>query len=183
MKRADINRVFTEKVSQYIAEGYIFNLDTMRGHQGEDGKVDLVKDNELIRIWTNLEYTSSNDRLLVLRVGKWIHPSFAAYPGRTVWMDDLNTFEEIKYYSVSRDDDWYVTDPDESAACIEKHWSRYQSRRKSPIFLNSPKYKEIAAKYLKRKVGYKRVSTDDVVVSKADHGYYVYYHQTSYHIV
>ena len=43
MFEKDIENAFTAKVAKYLADGYIFNLATMNGSQGEYGKVDLCK--------------------------------------------------------------------------------------------------------------------------------------------
>ena len=44
-----VNRLATELVSDYISKGYVLS-STMSGHQGEIYKVDLCKDNEVVRI-------------------------------------------------------------------------------------------------------------------------------------
>lgn len=50
MKYDAIYKVFTDKVNKYLENGYMFRLSSMGGHQGEIGKVDLFKGNELIMI-------------------------------------------------------------------------------------------------------------------------------------
>ena len=50
MNQNDINRAFTEKVTELIAQGYQINPATMGGSQGEIGKVDLRKGNDIIRV-------------------------------------------------------------------------------------------------------------------------------------
>ena len=41
-KTKDINELFTKVVNKYLAKGYVFNLNTMSGSQGEIAKVDLT---------------------------------------------------------------------------------------------------------------------------------------------
>ena len=42
MKYVDINKRFTEIVSEYIAAGYMMNTSSMNGSEGEISKVDLT---------------------------------------------------------------------------------------------------------------------------------------------
>ena len=42
MAITDINRKFTEIVSDYIRRGFTINIGTMGGSQGEEGHVDLT---------------------------------------------------------------------------------------------------------------------------------------------
>lgn len=50
MKYVDINKRFTEIVSEYIAEGYTLNTASMNGSEGEISKVDLTDGKEILRI-------------------------------------------------------------------------------------------------------------------------------------
>ena len=50
MNQNDINRMFTEKVTELIAQGYQINPATMSGSQGEYAHVDLRKGTEIIRV-------------------------------------------------------------------------------------------------------------------------------------
>ena len=50
MKYAEINKIFTNKVNEYLANGYTINSATMSGSQGEVAKIDLTNGNEIIRI-------------------------------------------------------------------------------------------------------------------------------------
>ena len=34
MKKTELDMIFTNKVSEYIAKGYIINTNSMDGHQG-----------------------------------------------------------------------------------------------------------------------------------------------------
>ena len=50
MNQNDINRMFTEKVTELIAQGYQINPATMSGSQGEHAHVDLRKGTDIIRV-------------------------------------------------------------------------------------------------------------------------------------
>lgn len=50
MKRTELDVIFTNKVNEYLARGYVFNTNTMSGSQGEIAHVDLRKGDEILRI-------------------------------------------------------------------------------------------------------------------------------------
>ena len=50
MKYIDINKRFTEIVSEYIATGYTMNTATMTGSQGEIASIDLTDGKEILRV-------------------------------------------------------------------------------------------------------------------------------------
>lgn len=173
MKLEAINKVFTDKVAEYIARGYIINVHSMRGSQGEEGKVDLVKGDELIRIWINRESSHNwNDKdawhgsKIVLRVGRWIYPASRCIDSwTTVWMEDLEVLSETVYYEIERG--WYTTSDWTAVSIQNKRYARYKKNdREYSQDITNENTKEIAAKYLKLRVGYKRVSINDITVSK-----------------
>ena len=64
MKRTELDVIFTNKVNEYLARGYVFNTNTMSGSQGEIAHVDLRKGDEILRIvmdgkydWRNLVFS------------------------------------------------------------------------------------------------------------------------------
>lgn len=176
MKMVDINRRLTEKVTEYIAEGYIINSTTMAGHQGEIGKVDLVKGNTLIRVWLNSEHEFKwddpnhwSDRKIVLRVGRWKY-DYDSRIDRTVWMNELVTVEEYIFYELGRfGNKWYVESLAEALACLRKSNKRRLDRdypSSNVTIITTETSKEIAANYLKSHHGYKRVSQDRIQILK-----------------
>lgn len=168
MKLFDINKLFTDKVSEYIAKGYTINVTSMNSTQGEIGKVDLIKGEEFIRIWMNREsfYGHSwNGYELVFYVSRWLHPASHCSSDITVWNNDLETIEYSVFYEIERDK-WYIDNLEEALTIQSKRYSRYDERYYKEIQLEGEFYKEIACKYLKRKQGYKRVSYDKISVYK-----------------
>lgn len=172
MKRNEIDKVFTQKVAEYIANGYIINSSTMSGHQGEEGKVDLVKGNELIRVWMNREtegWSSKKDTFhgykMVIRVGRWNVSAANINSWTTIWMKDLETLEEITYYALS--DTYYVDNREEAMGAQQKRYNRYGNKKYHYEFnLSNEEAVAIASGYLKRSVGYKRVSHDEIHVKR-----------------
>lgn len=198
MNRFDIDKKFTELVAYYLADGWILNTKSMCGHQGEEGKVDLVKGDELVRIWLSRENNFNwnidgewHGYIMHLRIGRWNRPaSDSIRHNWTVWMRDLDVIMNLEFYEVSSDGDgWYVEDLDEALKVQEKrnnNWIKHAISFEKDI--TSARSKEIAVKYLKRVCGYKRVSSDKIVVKKnfstdMNHAaYYVYYNGNSYRV-
>ena len=50
MNQNDINRAFTEKVTELLSRGYQIHPGTMGGSQGEIAHVDLYRGDEIIRV-------------------------------------------------------------------------------------------------------------------------------------
>lgn len=163
MKMIELNTIFTSKVAEYIGKGYIFNVDTMGGSQGEIGKVDLRKGNEIVRVLMDsaLNFdTYMND--IVIRIGRTTDEKIGH---GTIWNHDLEIVEELRWCKVGKD--WYVS-MDEAQAIAQKKLERYSNRADrrgtiaTTIVANAT---EIAARYLKRKTG-KRITKDYAKVIK-----------------
>ena len=178
MKKFEINKKFTEIVNNYISDGYVINLVSMSGSQGEEGKVDLVKGDQLVRIWTNSENSSSyynrtinswNGNKLVLRIGVWKYPAKNSFNETTVWMQDFTVIESYTFYEIERSVE-YTEDINEALQIQKKRYSRYQNHDHNygvvTSYLENDGCKAIAAKYLKFKEGYKRVSYDKLKIEK-----------------
>ena len=52
----DIQDFYTKVLNSYLTKGYMVNIRSMRGSQGEDAKIDLVKDGQVVRIILNTVY-------------------------------------------------------------------------------------------------------------------------------
>ena len=91
MKRTEIDARFTQEVGKYIGMGYTISTATMRGTQGEIAKVDLVKDNDFIRILLNtgVDHNMCTDKM-VLSVGRI--PEEKRTNGWTVWNNDMEVY-------------------------------------------------------------------------------------------
>lgn len=169
MKYEAINKKFSDKVLEYLMNGYVINSHSMSGHQGEVCKVDLVKGDELIRIWIEEEFSRFRDlwrgSTMYIRVGKWKFLAPHSYSGVTVWFKDLEVIEEIKYYKVS--DNWYLDSFGEAMVIQGKKEERYKNRSRSihrerQFF--GEEVRRLAADYLRRKANYKRVLSSNITV-------------------
>lgn len=191
MKYKDINQKFSNLVYGFLMSGYCINSQSMGGTQGEICKVDLVKDNELLRVWVTGSVSSKSTgyigNILVLSVGKWIYGADESTK-RTVWMRDLVTIYQETYYDVSSNsykESWYTDDLEYALKCQALRYERYRRDEDDPT-PRSHHYKDevrkgVATEYLKRKQGYKRVSSKDTTVVSVTYTeskeYYVRYRE------
>lgn len=191
MKLYDINVLFSKKVADYIGDGYIINTQSMGGSQGEVGKVDLVKGHQLIRIWLDQETAYNwHDRekfsgdMMVLRVSEWKHPAEDNINhDYTVWMSELEHIETHVFYKISNYSTWYVEDLQEAITAQNLRRDRYYNRNpKHDEPVTTDAMREIGAKYLKRKAGYKRVRMDEIMIQKANKSYCLMYAGKTYKI-
>lgn len=197
MKMVEINKMFSDKVAEYLMNGYTICPQSMSGHQGEIGKVDLIKGTELIRIWLNSESsynwsddTAWHDTIIFLRVSRWNHPVKKILPDMTVWNSDLEHIEEYSFYQITRwGGDWYVDSLEEALRIQHLRHVRWRNVNESGKTLTTmyadDKFKKIAANYMKRKQGYQRVSWDKLYVianiaSNKTTIYYVMYNGKKY---
>ncbi len=106
MKFAEINAIFTSKVAEYIANGYTINTATMSGHQGEIGKVDLRKGEEVIRVLLDTEHHHFREAV-VLIVGRNTDESISKNTGRngwdTIWNNKLEIIEKRTFWQMQKD--------------------------------------------------------------------------------
>ena len=177
MKFAEINKMFTEIVSEYISKGYYINTGSMSGSQGEIAKIHLTDGKELICVY--IDYTCNKKviyaenthflKTIEIVVGRSnaVDVIDERGPLSTVWLDKLEIIKTKTFYSVARRDEFYTTDVSEAIVCEEKRYNRGMRRsRRSNMLFNSIEAREIAKRYIKRKAGYKRVSVDEIHIVK-----------------
>jgi hypothetical protein len=173
MKKQDIINKVTETVRDYLNKGYTI-YPTAKGSQGQDWSIVLVKEGVgvAISIWDN-SFTDMR--------------SYSVYE---VWyeMFDVKAFEKSgdffwfksdtrdwklgapvidKFYNIHRKQivgsEWYVTE-EEAVKASSVHQDRVMARREShkPATFRSVEAKELAAKIVSKKQGYKRVRAQHV---------------------
>ena len=166
MRFADINRVYTEKVAEWMAKGYGINAGTMGGSQGEIAHIDLTNGHEIVRIVMERESTwgeTCSDRIVV-RVGKVTDTSIKPNSNdswQTIWNNKLEIVDETSFYIIDRDNGWYGTLED-AKEMTEKMMSRYQSKNDSEDVTELPRRKEIVLKSIRRMKGFKNARPVDI---------------------
>lgn len=107
MKFAEINAIFTQKVAEYIAKGYVINSNTMSGHQGEIAKIDLRKSDEIIRVLLDTERGEFFREAVVIIVGKNTDERIAKCSDRitydTIWNNRLEIIEKRTFWHMQKD--------------------------------------------------------------------------------
>lgn len=176
MKQHDIEAIMTAKVTEYIAKGYVLSPATMSGHQGEIGKVDLHKGTEVIRILLTNEYESCVRTLgridsVMLTVGRVEHKRndrpFSTW--NTIWNDKLEVIEQRQFYQIDERADFFTEDFQEYAAMKQVQLKRLMAKDscyRDPETELPEAAKQIAVRYIKRRLGKSRVSVNDVKAYK-----------------
>lgn len=187
MRHEEIEKIFTDKVLEYIAKGYVMNLGTMSGSQGEIGKVDLRKGDDVIRIllcsdrkWgrydENKFYECGSVDLIVgrntdeLRRGGDPFDSF-----NTIWNNHLEIIEKRVFYKIKYDCDYFIEDLEEIKRMCEVRYSRWERRDSGEWDVeNQEKARSIVLPFVNRQSGCKGKKVSDIeAVKKAANGYVV----------
>ena len=87
MTRNELDRIFTNKVKEYFSKGFTINTKTMGGTQGELARVDVRKDDTLIRIYMETD-GSDYGELINIIIGK------APQTNRNIWNSQLEIIEK-----------------------------------------------------------------------------------------
>lgn len=162
MFEKDIENAFTAKVAQYLADGYVFNLTTMNGSQGENGKVNLRKGDEVIRILLDKRY-EEDFAICYLFVGRntnRLHGSRLDI----IWNNDLEEIERTDFYVVGRRrcGEYYGT-KEQAEAAQKKRIERYGRKLTHEETELSDAYKATAYKILKKRDGFRSIKKADVI--------------------
>lgn len=151
MNQNDINRLFTEKVTELIGQGYQINPATMSGSQGEYAHVDLRKGTEIIRVLlddaSDFMQGLNFIRLAVGRCTDQIRMNTFDRIGNTIWNNHLEILFEIKFAKIGED---FFTDPESGARMREKHYERWRINQ-TPERRDLPDaFKSAALRYVQR---------------------------------
>lgn len=131
MTMNDINRIYTEKVTDLLARGYQINPGTMSGSEGEYAKIDLRKGSEILRV--TIENGRDHDFLcgdyIRIRVGRNTDRVSDRLGDSHIWTSHLQTLSEIKLAKVT---DTFFTDMDEGKRIQQKRLDRWDARETHP---------------------------------------------------
>lgn len=185
MKFCDINKRFTNLVTEYIGKGYTFNTSSMGGSQGEIANVDLTNGKEIIRILVeNFSDWHENVEGVKIVIGKStdrvIPHSWHTF--ETVWNTHLEVIYTEFFYKIGRRGNYYGT-KEEAEVARNIGRERYKRReiRHTEYFPND-KAKAIAERVVRNKFGYRRINPAEVRISKTCDGYYVVYRNNAYRL-
>lgn len=175
MTITDINRKFTEIVSDYIRRGFTINIGTMGGSQGEEGHVDLTNGEIVIRVLLDRfvdygELALDGYEIVVGTATDDVKSN--EYDRAVIWNNRLDVIELHKFYFVSNSS--YSTygkkffgDEAAAKAAAEKRFERYTRKHKeSERKQFTGKALKIAESVVRRHMGIKNVSKDKLKVYK-----------------
>ena len=84
--KKDIRSFYTNQIMKYLQDGYEINIESMNGSQGEDSKIDLIKDEEVIRIILDRRYEMYVGTMFYIRIIRF------EYDGSTIYWNDRGQF-------------------------------------------------------------------------------------------
>ena len=135
MKKQDIRKIYTEKVTELLNQGWTIFPDTMNGSQGEIAHIDLTDGSEIRRVllerdthWDRIDggYCGDVIRLTVGKAGldTWVGNTWDG----TVWNNRLEPIFQIEWAWLGsrRNSDWYVS-LEEGRAAHQKQLERYRN--------------------------------------------------------
>ena len=151
MNQNDINRIFTEKVTELIGQGYHINPATMSGSQGEYGHVDLRKGTDIIRVLLDdgSDYEEGVDfmRLVVGRCTDQIRMGTFDRLGNTIWNNRLEILFEIKFAKIAED---YFTDMETGVQMRRKRYLRWKQKDRRARRDLPDSFKSAALRYVQK---------------------------------
>ena len=182
MKYADINKRYTETVSEYLARGYTINTRTMTGSQGDYAHIDLTDGTEVVRIMVDTfhEWTDTSLDGLEIVVGRAdsevIPNSENDY--HTLWNNKLEIISKERFYEIGEDrrhGKFYGT-LEQATAAHQVKFQRYIIKRQDNKANDiSPRVMEIAKRVIRRKFGVKRICEADITIAKYNGAYTIGY--------
>lgn len=183
MKYADINKRYTEIISEYMAAGYTLNSSTMTGSQGETASIDLTDGKEIIRVlvsrfndWgDNASFEGVDIIAGRADLSERITPNNDSTWG-TIWNDRLQVLRKERFYQVgeSRQGSKFYGTQEEAEAAYLLRFQRYKSKREIKAqAAPTEKMLEVARRVVCEKLGVKRVNNTDVKIAKNSDGKYV----------
>ena len=163
MNQNDINRAFTEKVTELLSRGYQIYPGTMNGSQGEIAHVDLYKGEKIIRVLLDrfCGHGEKPDgfRLIVGRNTDRIRMNCFDTLGNTIWNNRLEILSEIEFCQIGEN---YYTDAETGRAVQAKRFARWQTRREGERRELGDAFKCAALKYVQRQPRMKSCKLSDV---------------------
>jgi hypothetical protein len=166
MLRKDLDELFTQKVTEYLAKGYRFYTGTMNGSQGEIAKVDLTDGKEVLRILMDTELDWRNGDRVVILVGRNTDKLHGSFYDATIWNNHLEIIEKQEFNKIS---DTYFVLPEEYPEIREKQFARWEARKAGQKKELGEGAKAIVLPFVKRQPRCKSIKLSDIEkVTKAE---------------
>ena len=170
MKKQDIRRIYTQKVTELLNQGYTIFPDTMSGHQGEIAHIDLTNGSEILRVllnrgsrWDRSEGGYNGDTIC-LTVGKASPDTrvFDNWDG-IIWNNRLEPRFQIEWAWIggNRKSEWY-TDLEEGSRISRIQWERYKAQQTENREVLGEAFKSAALKWLRKQPRMKTCKLEDI---------------------
>ena len=161
MTMADIDRIYTEKVSELLAQGYQIHTGSMGGSQGEIAHTDFIKGSEILRLLLEQgnDFHSVCGDYYSIRLGRHTEPVRGGYVD--IWNNRLETLSEIKLLKVT---DKYITTMDEAPAISEKRFARWKNSARAGMARRElpDAYKSAALRWVQKQPRMKTCRLDEI---------------------
>ena len=161
MTRKDIDRIYTEKVAELLAQGYQIHTGSMGGSQGEIAHTDFIKGSEILRLLLEQgsDYHSACGDFYSIRLGRHTEPLRGGYAD--IWNNRLETLFEIKLAKVT---DKYITTMEKAAEISEKRFARWRDSARADTSRRElgDAYKSIALRWVQKQPRMKTCKLADI---------------------
>ena len=159
MTKNDIRRIYTEKVNELLAKGYIIHPETMSGSQGEIAHIDLTNGSEILRVLIDSHgnYGEGYGDTYSIRVGRCTDEIRGRWS--TIWNNRLEILSEIKLDKISEN---FYTSPEEGQRMAELRFSRWKNRKCETRRELGGAYKSVALRWLRRQPRMKSCKLEDI---------------------
>ncbi len=162
MFKKDIELAFTVKVSEYLKKGYVFNVSSMGGSQGEIASVDLRKDDEIVRIVLESKYSTFDLKYISLTVGRNTDRQAAGWDS-TVWTRHLDVIEEIKFFEVRYNSGYYVAeDVAREAAELREKRRKMKAVKNGKFYVFPEEAKMVVLPFMRRQKDCKSIRVSQI---------------------
>lgn len=172
MKYENINKRYTEIVTEYITKGYYINTASQSGSQGEIAKIDVTDGKEIIRILIDDFHSCDNNiyldgiEIIVGRVASTdgVAPNTARNYG-TIWNNHLEVINAERFYQIGdehKDGSRYYGTKDEAERAAIVKFERYKSKATSSKKEFPEAAKQLVLLFVKRQPKCKGVKLNEV---------------------
>ena len=177
MKKQDIRRIYTQKVTELLAQGYTIYPDTMNGSQGEIAHIDLTDGNEIVRVLLEKAHTCP-DRyddedaywgdVIRLTVGRAAPDTrIGSNWDGTIWNNRLEPIFQIEWADIKgyrRNSVWY-TDLEEGLRIQKLQRARSKNRKSFQNYTSTQlgdAYKSTALRWVQKQPRMKSCRLEDI---------------------
>lgn len=158
MTRNDIDRIYTDKVTELLAKGFTFHTASMGGSQGEIAHTDLLDGSRIYRVLMDNEssFGENYGDYIFIRVG--LAPEDSRNRS-TIWNNRLTILSEIRLVRISKT---FYTTPEEGRRMAGVRYRRWGNSMPAPLPTLGDAYKSVALKWLRKQPHMKTCRLEDI---------------------